>query len=217
MTKTNLELQADVIEELAFDPKIDATNMGVTAKGGIVTLTGTVHTFAEKVAAERAVKRVAGVQGIAEELKVEPPSMYHLSDAQLAKAAINAFTHNVAVPKDKVTVKAEHGWLTLEGQVDWQFEKDAAYRAVQFLPSLIGVSNAITLKPAEVGGDVKGKIREAFVRAAEIDASKLEVDVSDGTVTLHGQVHSWTEHEQATHAAYCVPGVRFVRNKTTVV
>jgi osmotically-inducible protein OsmY len=144
---------------------------------------------------------------------------YHLSlsDAQLAKAAINAFSHTVAVPKDKITVKAETGWLTLEGQVDWQFERDAAFLAGQFLPSVIGVSNAITLKPAVVVSDVKGKIREAFERAAEIDANKLEVDASDGAVTLHGEVHSWTEHEQETHAAYCVPGVRFVRNKTTVV
>jgi len=216
MTKTNAELQGDVIEELAFDPKLAAATIGVNVREGVVTLSGTVRTFAEKLAAERAVKRVSGVRGIAEELKIEPPSIYRLSDTELAKAALNALKYNVVVPKDAVTVTVEDGWLTLEGQVDWQFEKDAAFRAVEYLPSLIGVSNAIKLKPAVTPSDVKMQIREAFERAAEIDAGNVEVEISDGTVTLAGKVNSWAEHEEAAHAAYRVPGVNLVKNTTKV-
>lgn len=216
MTKTNLELQDDVIEELAFDPQLAAANIGVTAKEGVVTLSGTVRTFAEKLAAEKAVKRISGVHGIAEELKIEPPSIYHLNDTELAKAAINALDFNVAVPKCTVSVTVENGWLTLEGLVDWQFEKDAACRAVQYLPGVIGVSDAIQLKPAASVGDVKTQIRDAFERAADIDAGKVEVELSDGTVTLNGKVRSWSEHEEATHAAYRVSGVKLVKNQTKV-
>jgi len=217
MTKGNLKLQNDVAEELAFDPAVDATNIGVTVKDSVVTLTGTVRTFPEKRAAERAVKRVAGVHGIAEELKIEAPSAFHVTDAELAQAAVNALKWNITVPKEKVTVKVEEGWLTLEGVVDWQYQKDAAHRAVEHLAGLVGVTDAIAVMPKPFAGDVKAKIREAFDRAAEIDADKVEVEITDGTVTLRGKVHSWTEHDEATYAAYAVPGVNLVKNQTQVV
>ena len=217
MTKDNLQLQEDVIEELAFDPAVDATNIGVTAKGGVVTLTGTVGTLPQKLAAERAVKRVAGVHGIAEELTIQPPSIYHQTDAEIARAALNALEWDVSTPKNALTVKVEGGWLTLEGQVDWQFQRQAARRAVENLTGLFGVTDSITVKPRVSAADVKAKIRGAFERAAQIDADKVHIAVSNGTVTLQGNVHSWTEHDDATHAAYSFPGVTFVKNETNVV
>jgi len=216
MTKGDSQLQKDVIDELAFDPMVDSTNIGVTAKDGVVTLTGTVPSYPEKVAAERAVKRVAGVHGIAEELKVDIPSMLHRTDADIVRAALVALDWNVTIPKDKVTVKVEDGWLTLEGELGWQYQKDVVRRAVEHLIGVRGVTNAINLKPTVSTGDVRAKIRQVFERAAEIDANQVQVDISDGVVTLRGSVHSWNEHDEAAHAASSVPGVKSVRNYTDV-
>lgn len=217
MTKGDSQLQKDVIDELAFDPKVDGTNIGVAAKDGVVTLTGTVSSYPDKVAAERAVKRVAGVHGIAEELTVDIPSVYHRTDADIARAALAALDWNVTIPKDKVTVKVENGWITLEGELGWQYQKDAVRRAVEHLTGVRGVTNAINLKPTVSTGDVRAKIRQVFERAAEIDANRVQVDISDDVVTLRGDVHSWNEYDEATHAASSVPGVKSVKNYTNVI
>ncbi len=217
MSKSDSSLQSDVIDELAFDPALDETNIGVTAKDGVVTLTGTVRSYPEKIAAEHAAKRVAGVRGIAEELKIEISTLQHRSDADLARAAVAALDWDVSVPKNKVTVKAENGWLTLEGQLDWNFQRDAARRAVEHLSGLHGVFNAITVKPVVSTTDVRAKIQKAFERYAEIDANRVDVQVAGDTVTLRGNVHSWNEHDEATYAAASVPGVLAVHNYTHVV
>lgn len=217
MNKSDPQLQSEVLDELAFDPTVDATDIGVVAKDGVVTLTGTVKSYPEKLAAERAVKRVAGVHGIAEELQIDVPAPYHRSDADIARAAVAALGWDVTVPTNKVQAKVESGWLTLEGEVDRQYQKEAARRAVEHLVGLRGVTNSIAVKAAVAAGNVKTEIRRAFERAAEIDANRVQVDVADGTVTLRGDVHSWTERDEAATAAYAVAGVKYVNNQTHVI
>jgi len=217
MSKTDAQLQSDVIDELAFDPMVDASTIGVTAKGGVISLTGTVRNFPEKYAAEHATKRVGGVHGIAEELKVEIPTAFHRSDADIARAALLALQADISVPKDAVTVKVENGWLTLEGVLDWNYQREAAKRAVNYLIGLKGVSNVISIKPMVSSIDVKSKIRQAFERNAGIDANKVQVTLVGDTVTLKGDVRSWSEHDDATYAASSVPGVTSVHNYTHVV
>lgn len=215
--KTDAQLQKDVCEELAFEPALDETKIGVIARDGVITLTGTVASYPELLAAERAAKRVAGVRGIAEELKIEIPRTAHRSDADIARSAVIALDWDVVVPKSMVTVKVENGWLTLSGEVNFPYQKDAARRAVEHLVGVRGVTNSITLKLMPSLGDVRRKIREAFERNAEIDANKVEIDLKDGIVTLNGEVHSWNERDEATYAASSVPGVKGVNNYTHVV
>jgi osmotically-inducible protein OsmY len=216
MSKTDAQLQTDVIDELAFDPQVDASTIGVTAKGGVITLTGTVRNFPEKYAAEHAAKRVGGVRGIAEELLVEIPSAFHRSDADIARAAVAALDLDITVPKNKVTAKVENGWLTLDGTLDWHYQREAAMKAVAHLIGLKGVANAITVKPMASSFDVRVKIRQAFERNAGIDANKVQVALNGDIVTLTGNVRSWSERDEATYAAASVPGVSVVHNYTHV-
>lgn len=217
MSKTDTQLQRDVIDELAFEPKVDDSTIGVTAKGGVITLTGTVRSYPEKYAAEHAAKRVGGVGAIAEELKVEIPSAFHRSDTEIARAALVALGSDISIPKNTVTAKVENGWLTLEGMLDWHFQREAVTRAVAHLIGLKGVSNLITIKPIVSAIDVKSKISAAFERNAGIDANKVQVALIDGVVTLSGDVRSWSEHDEASYAASSVPGVTAVHNYTHVV
>jgi len=214
--KTDLMLQEDVADELAFDPSVDSSNIGVAAKDGIVTLTGRVDTYAEKIAAEKAAKRVAGVKAIASEIDVEIAAFRKRDDTEIAAAAVNVLDWDTMIPADKIKVKVEHGWLTLDGQVPWQYQKDAAERAVSNLVGVRGVSNLILVAPAVRSSEVAEKIRKAFERTADLDANRLTVDASDGTVTLRGHVRSWAEHDEAGRAAFAVSGVSRVDNLTTV-
>jgi osmotically-inducible protein OsmY len=214
--KSDLNLQEDVAEELSFDPSVDASRIGVAAKDGVVTLTGKVPSYAEKIAAEKAAKRVAGVKAVAQEVEVELPAFHQRNDTDLAAAALNVLAWEITLPKDSINVKVEHGWVTLEGRVDWQFVKENAERAVRNLIGVTGVSNHITVTPHVVAGDVHDKIRKTFVRSAEIDANRVSVETSNDTVKLYGSVHSWTEHDDASRAAYSVPGVTKVENHTLV-
>ena len=214
--KTDLTLQEDVAEELAFDPSVDNGNIGVAAKDGVVTLTGKVPTFADKVAAEKAAKRVSGVKAIAQDIEVELPAFHKRDDAEIAAAALNVLAWEVTVPKDAVTVRVEQGWLTLEGRVNWEFVRRNADRAVRHLLGVVGVTNLITVTPQVAVADVTAKIRKTFERSAEIDAQRVTAETHGSTVTLRGTVHSWTEHDDAARAAYSVPGVTKVENDTLV-
>ena len=217
MIKSDYDLQEDVIEELAFDPSLDSTGIAVTAKNGVVTLVGTVKTYPEKSAAERAAKRVAGVHGMAEDIGVEMPDSDRRSDTDIARAAERSLQWDVTVPRNRVTVCVENGWLTLEGEMNFPFQRHAAKRAVEHLWGLRGVTNAIALKTMVFSGDVKEKIHNAFERAAEIDANKLQVEINNSAVTLRGEVHSWNEYEEAEMTALSVPGVMVVNNYAHVI
>jgi osmotically-inducible protein OsmY len=214
--KTDGDLQRDVLAELEWEPSVTAAHIGVTAKDGVVTLSGHVPSYSERYAAERAAKRVYGVKAVVNELEVRLLGGSARTDEDIAQSAVNALKHNVAVPDDKIKVTVSNGWVKLEGEVDWEFQRKAAERSVRDLPGALGVSNLITVKPHVAPTEVKSKIESAFKRAAEIDARHVDVQVTDGTVKLFGTVHSWKEKDAAEHAAWAAPGVHRVENQIVV-
>jgi osmotically-inducible protein OsmY len=212
--KSDTELRRDVERELEWEPSTDERRIGVSVLDGIVTLTGEVASYSEKWHAERAVERVDGVRGIANELEVKPAT--ERSDTDLAKAAADALKWNVMVPADKVVVRVQNGWLTLTGEVRWDFQRRAAERAVRDLPGIRGISNLVTVKPRVEPEDVKQKIEETFKREATLDAHRINVQVVGSEVTLRGTVRSWVERHEAEKAAWAAPGVTTVHNYVTV-
>lgn len=216
MIKSGMDLHKDVVEELAFDPSLDESKIAVAVSGGVVTLTGTVTSYPQKTAAEKAVKRVHGVHGIAEELTIDLPALHKRNDADIAKYAIDALRWNSSLPADSVIVKVEAGWVTLTGTVDWQYQRESARLAIATLAGVRGVTNEIALRQRVAAIDVKIQIRDSFKRSADLDADRVQIETTNGTVTLRGPVHSWTERDEATIAAYSVAGVADVRNLMTV-
>ena len=214
--KSDKELKADVEAELAWEPAIDAAHVGVAANGGIVTLTGHLNTYAEKAAIERVVSRVAGVRGVAVELDVKIPSGHARSDTELAQAAQSALAWNVVVPADKVRIKAEKGWLTLSGELEWEYQRNAAASVVRPLKGVIGVTNSITIKPRPVASDIGTRIGAALSRHAWREANAIRVGVKGSTVTLHGKIDSLAERNAAEGAAWSAPGVTAVVSDLTI-
>lgn len=211
-TRTDQNIHIDVMETLAFEPQLAEQTIAVAVKGGIVTLTGQVENHTQKVAAEQAVKRVIGVRGFAEELQVNPPTHHRRTDAELVEAILNTLKWSVLVPANHIQVKVEHGWVTLMGEVTWNFERESAQDAISSLRGVRGVSNKITIKPRIVPADVKRKITREFERVARQDAQKVQVKVDGGVIVLEGTVQDWAEYDEAERAAWAAPGVTEVRN-----
>jgi osmotically-inducible protein OsmY len=214
--KTDTQLKADVTDELAWDPAINATGIGVMVKDGVVTLSGHLDTFAEKHAAERAVRRVSGVRGMAIELDVKLSAAHKRSDSEIAQAAISALSWNSLVPKDRIQVEVEDGWVTLNGELDWGYQFASAEQCVRPLVGVRGLYNRIVIKPRAKAENIGAQITAALTRQATREAKHINVDVDGGVVTLRGKVHSLAEHDAAVGAAFSASGVSRVVDKLEV-
>lgn len=215
--KKDEELRQFVIDELEFEPSVDASRIGVAVGDGIVTLSGHVPTYDQKCAAERAALRVKGIRGIAQEIRVMYPGTPQTADDQIAKRALDIIAWNVAIPQDSVQVKVQDGWVTLTGSVPWQFQRDAAASSVRRLSGVLGVNNLIAITPHVHASDVKATIQAALRRSADVDAAAIHVDV-DGSnkITLTGKVKSWAERGAAERAAWSIAGVKSVDDRMSI-
>ena len=215
--KTDSELKQDVENELKWEPMVNEAHIGVAANGGVVSLTGHVISFAEKYAAEKVAKRVYGVKAVANELDIRLHNGAMRSDDQIAQACLSALKNHSLVPYEKLKVVVSDGIVSLEGEVDWQYQRDSALNAVRDLIGVVSVNSRISIKARTLPKDVKNKIIAAFHRNADIDARRIEVQTHEGKVVLHGNVRSWSEREQAQSAAWAAPGVTAVENDIVVV
>ncbi|MGO8928495.1 MAG: BON domain-containing protein [Limisphaerales bacterium] len=214
--KTDVELKSDVLAELEYEPGVKVEDIGVSVKDGIVTLNGTVSSYAEKLAAACAVKRVAGVRGLAEDLAVEVSESARRTDSEIAATALQAIGRVSAVPEGSVKVMVREGSLTLEGMVDGWHQKTAVEEAVRHLAGVRGVTDLIKLRPGPDSVDVKRAIEAAFQRHALLDARRLQVEAEGGKVVLRGDVRSFMEREEAERAAWAAPGVTAVENRIAI-
>lgn len=214
--KTDLQLKNDVLAELDWDPAVKATDIGVIVKDGVVTLTGHLASYAEKHAAERAAQRVKGVKALALEMVVSLASANERTDADIAQAAEHALEWNVLVPDDKIRPIVEKGWITLHGEVAWDYQRRAAEKGMRNLLGVVGISNLIKVKPQVTPADVKKSVQAALERQADREAKRIEITVEGSQVTLHGVVHSWAERAAVQGAAWSAPGVATVVNNLVV-
>lgn len=214
---TDDRLRQDVVDALDFDPSVDAANIRVAVKDGVVTLTGHVGSYIEKVQTEELVRRVKGVRAIAQELEVQLPGSEKTSDDEIARRALNLLTWDTTVPKDAIQVSVEDGWITLLGQVNWYFQKTAAETALHQLQGIRGIHNRLTLRPQPQVSGVQTRIENALRRAAALETDRIRVSVDGQKVVLEGEVRTWAERHAAETAAWTAPGVSEVEDRLTVV
>lgn len=210
-------IQKAVLDELTWEPSLDAAHVGVAVRDGVVTLGGYVRTYAEKLAAERAVARVRGVKAIVEHVEVKLGASRKRDDEALASYIAQALNRDVSLPLDRITATVENGWVELRGEVDWQYQKLAAFEDVQRLGGVVGVTNRIEVRPAVEASKVRAKIADSFRRSAGLDADQISISAGGGKVVLSGNVRSWYERSLAERAAWSAPGVTEVRDEIRIV
>jgi len=213
---TDEQLQKNVVEDLRWEPSVTASEIGVSVNNGVVTLTGTVPTYAEKYAAERAARRVAGVRAIAEEIQVKLTGIHKRGDEEVAATVVRTLQSHVWVPTD-VQATVENGWVTLRGEVTWEFQRKAAMNAVRYVSGVRGVTNKITIRPGELDAEVEKAIDKALRRDADIDASHITVSAHRGKLTLSGHVRTFTERDRVERDVWSAPGVTAIDNNLIVL
>jgi osmotically-inducible protein OsmY len=213
---TDMLIQKDVMDEIKWEPALNASEIGVTVKNGIVTLSGQVDSFYKKTAAENAAKRVVGVKAVAEDIQVGISPSFKKTDTEIAEAVLNALKWHAAVQEEKIKIKVEDGIVRLEGEVEWEFQRSTAKSAIEYISGVRAVINSITLKPKVTAADIQQKINAAFVRSATIDAGKVAAEVNGDKVTLRGTVRSLAEKNDAETAAWNAPGVSYVDSRIEI-
>lgn len=214
--KTDLQLQKDVMDQLTWEPKLHAAEIGVAAKNGIITLNGYVSNYEQKVAAEKKAMKVAGVKGLAQEIEVKPIGSNRKDDPEIATVIVNALKWNSSVPNDRIQVKVEDGWVTLNGEVEWWYQLNEAKKAVEALIGVRGVTNLINIKSNMSAENIRSKIQSAFARNASLESKSIKIEVNGSTITLSGYLPGWHEIEEAENAAWTIPGVTRVINRLSL-
>lgn len=214
--KTDLEIQKDIMDELQWAPLLNVSEIGVAVKNGVVTLSGTVDSYSKKEEAEKAAKRVAGVKAVAEDIEVKPFASSIKNDTEIARMIADSLKWHSAVQEDKIKVKVENGWVTLEGQVDWEFQRDAAKNVIKDLTGVKGITNLIMVKASVTAKDIKQKIAAAFHRSATIDSDKVQIEIRGSKAILSGKVRSWLEKEDAENAVWRAQGITSVEDKLVI-
>ena len=214
--KSDIEIQKDVIEQLKWEPFLNSAQIGVSVKNGVVTLSGQVDAYSKKIQAEKAAKKVAGVKAIAEDIQVGLSPIYKKSDAEVAESVINALKWHTMIPEDKIKVSVEEGNVKLEGEVEWEYQRNQAKTTVENLTGVKFVTNLIAVKPKVTPYELQQKINSSFQRSANIDAARISAEVLGGKVILRGKVRSFAEREDAENAVWSAPGVVSVENKLVI-
>jgi osmotically-inducible protein OsmY len=214
--RTDVQIQADVLAELKWEPRVQSTEIGVAVTHGVVTLTGFVDAYPKRWAAEEAAHRVRGVKAVANDIEVRLPSDGKRTDADLAAATVRALEWDAFIPVDQLDVTVSNGWVTLKGDLEWRYQKDDAERVVRRLTGVTGVTNLITVKPRLVASELKQKIEKALLRSVEMDAERITVEADGDAIILKGTVKSWAEREEAEREAWAAPGVASVDNRITI-
>ncbi|MBA3909601.1 MAG: ornithine aminotransferase [Rhodobacter sp.] len=214
---SDMEIKENILDAFEFEPSLDAASIGVAVDHGVVTLSGHVPTYGQKLKAEELAMAIRGVKAIAQELEVRPIGTHLTADDEIASRVLHVLRWGTTLPADAVKVKVQAGWLTLSGSVEWNYQREAAARAVRDMAGVKGVTNAIVIEAKASPADIRDRIEKALKRQAELDMKDIRVEVTDGSVTLEGKVHSLAERRAVEQAVWAAPGIREVRDRLSVV